>query len=230
MNIICALSFKCMFVSCMCCAFQVHVCELYVLCVSAGIKTAIKLHNEYVEWSARQDANQFLVNVGKDHEWSHQPGTAANDYPEQFNRNCRLFKFFPVFRVRYQGRDKREAFYDGRWDVVMDTYQPTRRKGRTVEHTLHHLFRGTFTLSEELRTRATDCAKMRCWAGGQSLSYPPLPVITGIGAVPYHAACDFESRPPKLWPPSDLREYLRARHLNVCARVCECVRVRQYHN
>ena len=192
--------------------------------LSAGIKTALKLHSDYVSWSTREDPRQFLDNVGKDHEWCNEPGTPAHDFREKFNRNCRLFKFFPVFRVHVEGRDKRDDLYNGRWSVSMDTYLPTRRRGRTIEHTLHHLFGQTFTLSDELRTRATDCAKMRCWAGGQSLSFPPLPVITGIGAVPYHAACDFASRPPKLWPPSDLREYLRARHLNV--RACVCVRVR----
>ena len=35
---------------------------------------------------------------------------------------------------------------------------------------------------------------MCCWAGGQSLSCPPLPVITSFGTAPYHAVCDFAPR------------------------------------
>ena len=214
---------------CLYCACDVHVmCMLFTCCT--GIKTALKMHQEYVSWSTREDPGEFLANVAKDHEWCNQPGTVAHDFPEQFNRNCRFFKFFPVFRVHVQGGDKRNAFYNGRWSASMDTYMPTRRRARTIVHTLNHLFGSTFTLSDELRTRATDCAKMRCWAGGQQLSFPPLPVITGIGVVPYHAACDFDSRPPKLWPPSDLREYLRARHLNVSVRVRVRVCVRACHN
>ena len=58
---------------------------------------------------------------------------------------------------------------------------------------------------------------MHCWARGEALEYPPLPVIPGVGEVPYHADCDFESIPPVLWPPEDLRRFLNARYMECVA-------------
>ena len=59
------------------------------------------------------------------------------------------------------------------------------------------------------------CARMKQWAGGDELRYPNLPILPGIGPVPYHTACNFDARAPHLWPPEDLRRYPQARHLNV---------------
>ena len=58
------------------------------------------------------------------------------------------------------------------------------------------------------------CARMKQWAGGEELRYPDLPILPGIGPVPYHAVCNFNARAPHLWPPEDLRRFLQARHLN----------------
>ena len=61
------------------------------------------------------------------------------------------------------------------------------------------------------------CAKMQQWAGGQPLEYPPLPIIRGVGVVPYHSECDFSTRRAELWVPEDLRRYLQAREINARA-------------
>ena len=62
------------------------------------------------------------------------------------------------------------------------------------------------------------------------MAYPPLPDMEGVGQVPYHADCDFTERVPKLWPPNDLRRFLKARHYNVSEMLCQsgCVRVISY--
>ena len=61
------------------------------------------------------------------------------------------------------------------------------------------------------------CAKMTQWAGGGALEYPPLPTIEGVGTVPYHSVCDFQWRPPHLWPPSALRQWLQVRGIHAQA-------------
>ena len=45
------------------------------------------------------------------------------------------------------------------------------------------------------------------------MEYPPLPTIPGVGEVPYHAVCDFETRAVHLWPPADLRRWLQCRQV-----------------
>ena len=184
----------------------------------AGFKTALKIHEDYMQDAeARED---FLHKLGNSHEWSSRPGSPATDYRDQFLRNCRLFKFFPVFHVHADGDDQRGALMSGRFRVSLGTFMPLhgRRSGsarRTIWHKLSGLFGDTFNMPVTLRTKLQLCAKMQSWAGGGALKYPPLPVIEGIGKVDYHAACNFIDRPVKLWPPSDLRRFLQARHYKV---------------
>ena len=70
----------------------------------AGPKTAMNLHQDYFTWCTRSDPVEYLNKVGQSHKWAH--GTAdneADDFDQKFKRNCRLFKYFPVFHVKVQG-------------------------------------------------------------------------------------------------------------------------------
>ena len=78
------------------------------------------------------------------------------------------------------------------------------------------LFGNTFKLPDELNLQ--NCAKMKCWARGEELMYPPLPRIEDIGEVSYESVCHFTERAPRLWPPSELRGWLQSRHYGVTRR------------
>lgn len=183
----------------------------------------MKNHRQYVNKLNSGDAMTYLRELGLSHQWSSEPDRPAENYGAQFKRNCNLFKFYPVFMINCEGPDKTDDLFNGRFEVTLGTYTPIRHQRRPtpVDVQLNRIFGlDTFKLPERMRGRLTECAKMEIWAGGDSLSYPPLPVIDGVGEVPYHAYCDFTARAPKLWTPSDLRRFLQARHLNVC---CVCI-------
>ena len=175
-----------------------------------GPKTAFDLHKGY---TSTDDPTDYLNQVGQSHSWSKDvTGNKAEDFAHQFNRNCRLFKFFPVFHLHVQagGDDKVSDFMHGRFTVTLDTFLPPRD---TEGDYVRRLFGDTFVLPDDLCL--DDCAKMNSWARGESLAYPPLPTIPGIGEVPYQAACNFDERPPRLWAPPELRLWLKSRHYHV---------------
>ena len=107
----------------------------------------------------------------------------------------------------------------GRFTISLDTFMPLqgRMSNMTITNALTRLFGDTFAIPDRLQ----QCAKMEVWAGGDVMSYPPLPVIEGVGQVPYHTACDFTARSPKLWSPNDLRRFLKVRHYNVSNMLCQ---------
>ena len=158
------------------------------------------------------DVTDVLERIAATHEWPN--GDPATNFAEKFHQNGRLFRHAHIFLIRLDdvNADKVTELLAGRFKVEIGPFESIPARQREA---MQHHFENVFVLPEALRTRCAEIARMTVWAGGGDLEYPPLPTIEGVGTVRYEAVCDFNARPPYLWPPEDLREYLRARYLNV---------------